>query len=50
MLEAEKAEARVKAVENQLVTNSKRFAKEISGLKMKLYDRDAEAAGEGGGG
>jgi hypothetical protein len=23
---------------------SKRFAKEISGLKMKLYDRDADAA------
>ncbi len=26
---------------------SKRFAKEISGLKMKLYDRDADAAGGG---
>jgi len=42
LMRAEKAEARIKAVENQLNTNSKRFAKEISGLKMKVMEKDAE--------
>jgi len=36
LMRAEKAEARVKAVEKQLGNNSKTFAKEISGLKMQL--------------
>jgi hypothetical protein len=41
LMRAEKAESRIKAVENQLQTNSKKFAKEISGLKMKLMEKDA---------
>jgi len=38
LMRAEKAESRIRAVEQQLVTNSKRFAKEISGLKLKLLE------------
>ena len=35
-MRAEKAEARLKAVEQQLAANSKNFAKEIAGLKMQI--------------
>jgi hypothetical protein len=34
LMRAEKAEARIKAVENQMTTNSKKFAKEISGTRV----------------
>ena len=44
LMRAEKAEARIGAVENQLTKNSKKFAKEISGLKMKLMEKDAAIA------
>jgi len=44
LMRAEKAEARIKAVENQMTINSKKFAKEISGLKMRVMEKDAELA------
>lgn len=43
LMRAEKAESRIKAVENQLQVNSKRFAKEISGLKLKLMEAGVKA-------
>jgi hypothetical protein len=35
-MRAEKAESRCKAVEEQLKSNSKNFAKEMAGLKMQI--------------
>ena len=41
------AESRCKAVDKQLIDNSKKFAKEISSLKMQVMERDAALANAG---
>ncbi|KAJ1469161.1 hypothetical protein T484DRAFT_1852630 [Baffinella frigidus] len=38
LMRAEKAESRIRAVETQMTTNSKKFAAEIAGLKSRLQD------------
>jgi hypothetical protein len=41
------AESRCKAVDKQLIDNTKKFAREISGLKMQVMERDAALANAG---